>query len=127
MTITNRTFSQGLLVVIRLTGLLFLAAIIVLPGLGPTYAESQADVQMVQPEPEAPAVSHNTWTTGASLPTARMGAAAGTIGPNIYVIGGYNVSSDLGVNEIYNPKKNTWSTGSPDPNPQRICLVCGGE
>ncbi len=82
-----------------------------------------------------PEVTHNTWTTGVPLPTARMGAAAGAVGANIYVIDGYNNSAILGVNEIYNTKKNTWSTGSSDPNPRafvssavvnKILYVFGG-
>jgi hypothetical protein len=63
-------------------------------------------------------VTHNTWTTGTAMPTARMGAAAGVIGAYIYVIDGYTPSAMLGVNEIYNIKKNTWTTGAPDPNPR---------
>jgi len=84
---------------------------------------------------QAPVINHNTWTSGAPLPTARMGAAAGAIGADIYVIDGWNNSSILGVNEIYNPKKNTWTTGASDPNPRawpayavvnKILYVFGG-
>ena len=63
-------------------------------------------------------IVHNSWGTGTAMPTARMGAAAGAIGSDIYVVGGYNVSSFLGVNEIYNREKNTWTTGAADPNPR---------
>jgi N-acetylneuraminic acid mutarotase len=84
---------------------------------------------------QTPAVNHNTWTSGAAMPTARLGAAAGAIGSNIYVVDGHNVSSFLGVNEIYNTKKNTWTTGASDPNPRgfvayamvnKILYVFGG-
>jgi uncharacterized repeat protein (TIGR03803 family) len=65
-------------------------------------------------------IVHNSWRSGTALPTARMGAAAGAIGSDIYVVGGYNVSSFLGINEIYNPGKNTWTTGASDPNPRGL-------
>ena len=75
----------------------------------PLRAQSQSD------QSQAPAVNHNTWTSGAALPTPRMGMAAGAIGQNIYVVGGYDNSSVFGINEIYNIKTNKWTTGAPDP------------
>jgi N-acetylneuraminic acid mutarotase len=83
----------------------------------------------------APEVTHNTWTSGAAMPTARFGAAAAAIGTDIYVVDGYNNSSIVGANEIYNPKKNTWTSGASDPNPRafvsyavvdKILYVFGG-
>ena len=65
---------------------------------------------------QTPEVTHNTWTTGASMPTARMTAAAIAVGTNIHVIDGYTPGGFTGVHEIYNTKKNTWTTGTPDPN-----------
>jgi len=82
-----------------------------------------------------PDLTHNTWTTGAAMPTPRMSAAAIADGTNIYVIGGYNPGGFLGVNEIYSTKKNTWTTGAADPNPRgfaayavvnKILYVFGG-
>lgn len=134
MNFVNRRFGR-FFVFIMLLGLFLLAGIIVLPARGQTnkdLAESQARMD----EAQAPAVNHNTWTTGASMPTPRMGAAAGAIGANIYVVGGTNSSGAiLGVNEVYNPKKNTWKTGASDPNPRswpayavvnKILYVFGG-
>lgn len=64
-------------------------------------------------------IVHNSWSSGAALPTARMGAAAGAIGTDIYVVGGVTAGgSILGINEIYNTQKNTWTTGASDPNPR---------
>src|SRR5271154_3791112 len=97
----------------------------------PMTAAAQAD-PVSKPIPE---VTHNTWTSGAALPTARMGAGAGAIGKYIYVVDGYNNSAVFGVNEIYSPKKNTWTTGAGDPNPRafvasavvnKILYVFGG-
>jgi N-acetylneuraminic acid mutarotase len=64
---------------------------------------------------QSPEVTHNTWTTGTAMPTARMGAAAVAFGKNIYVIGGYYVNDITGVNEIYNTKTHSWTNGAPDP------------
>ena len=91
--------------------------------------------QTDSPTKAEPEVNHNTWTTGTAMPTARMGAAAGAIGKNIYVIGGYYVNDIIGVNEIYNPKTNKWTTGTSDPHPRafvayavvnKILYVIGG-
>src|SRR5271167_3732626 len=83
----------------------------------------------------APAVTHNTWTSGAAMPTARMSAAAVVSGTDIHVIDGYNPGGFTGANEIYNTKKNIWTTGASDPNPRgfvayavvnKILYVFGG-
>ena len=71
-----------------------------------------------QMKAQSPEVTHNTWTSGTAMPTARMGAAAGAVGKDIYVIGGYYVNDITGLNEIYNTKTNTWTTGTSDPNPR---------
>jgi uncharacterized repeat protein (TIGR03803 family) len=63
-------------------------------------------------------IVHDSWRSGAVLPTARMGAAAGAIGSDIYVIGGYTLNGAIGNNDIYNPEKNTWTSGAADPNPR---------
>lgn len=65
----------------------------------------------------APAVNHNTWTSGTAMPTARMGTYVGVIGKNVYVIGGATDSAVVGNNEIYNTKTKTWTTGAPMPTP----------
>jgi hypothetical protein len=63
----------------------------------------------------------NTWSTGADLPTARSFLAVasgrapfGGSGTWIYAIDGVD-SSELNVNEAYNPSKNSWATLAPDP------------
>src|SRR5277367_2809476 len=71
---------------------------------------------------ETPEVTHNTWTTGTSMPTARFGAFAGAVAKNIYVIGGATNSGyqATNVNEIYNTKTNKWTTGAPDPTAREL-------
>ena len=86
MSFVNRRFGK-FFVFFLLISLFLLAGMIALPARGQTYkdlAQSQAELDGTH----APAVTHKTWTTGASMPTARMGPAAGAIGANIYVIGG---------------------------------------
>ncbi|MGA8491377.1 MAG: choice-of-anchor tandem repeat GloVer-containing protein [Terriglobales bacterium] len=63
-------------------------------------------------------IVHNSWRSGTALPTALMGAAAGAIGSEIYVVGGYTLSGAVGNNQIYNPEKNSWTSGAADPNPR---------
>ena len=49
----------------------------------------------------------------------------GVIGSNIYVVGGITApyGTILAVNEIYNTKKKTWTTGAPLPTP--TCYTVG--
>jgi len=61
-------------------------------------------------------VVHNSWSSGANMPTAREGAAVGAIKTKIYVAGGRN-GVFLAVNEIYDTVLNTWTTGAPMPTP----------
>jgi uncharacterized repeat protein (TIGR03803 family) len=63
-------------------------------------------------------IVHNSWRSGTALPTARMGAAAGAIGSDIYVVGGYTLNGAIGNNDIYNPEKNSWTSGAADPDPR---------
>jgi N-acetylneuraminic acid mutarotase len=71
---------------------------------------------------QSPEVTHNTWTAGKPMPTARFGAFAGVIGKDIYVVGGATNSGyqATGVNEIYNTKTNAWTTGAPDPTAREL-------
>lgn len=66
---------------------------------------------------EATAVMHNTWTSGALMPTpvwAPGGAAV--LKGEIYVVGGINSSpAIIADTQIYNVATNAWSTGVPLP------------
>ena len=62
------------------------------------------------------AVSHNTWSSGAAIPTALLVPAVGVLGGQIYLVGGYN-GAPLADTQIYNPATNTWSTTTPLPIP----------
>jgi N-acetylneuraminic acid mutarotase len=57
----------------------------------------------------------NTWTTEASMPTARCCLTASTVNGKIYAIDGNNASSSaLAIVEVYDPVANTWTTATPD-------------
>jgi N-acetylneuraminic acid mutarotase len=67
-----------------------------------------------------PAVSHNTWTSGAAMLTPRVGAAFGVIKGNIYVVTGATSSAIVSNNEIYSIAKNKWTTGAPIPTARYV-------
>lgn len=75
---------------------------------------------------QAPAVAHNTWTSGAAMPTAVMWPFVGVIKGQIYVVGGCTVLAGPGAcsdtggiadAQIYDPATNTWSAGAALPRP----------
>jgi N-acetylneuraminic acid mutarotase len=69
-------------------------------------------------------VTHNTWTSGASMPVSLGFSMAGTLTGHIFVVGGatsiYGNGSVVDT-QVYNPTTNTWSTGVPLPT----ALCCG--
>jgi len=66
----------------------------------------------------------NTWTPKTPMPTARSGVAIAVYQNKIYCIGGTVgngeelVSGFTGVNEVYDPVKNTWETKASMPTPR---------
>lgn len=87
---------------------------------------------------QKPAVSHNTWTSGAPMPRALLAPAAAVLGGRIFVVGGavdWNVTGTTNT-LIYNPALNTWSRGVSLPTPimgavaavvNNVLYVFGGE
>lgn len=99
------------------TGSIFTTAVLAVALVGvalPAAAQTEAVGKQV------PAVTHNTWTSGTPMPTARLGAATGVIKGKVYVVGGASSTTVLNVNEIYDPKKNTWTTGAPMPTARLV-------
>jgi len=71
---------------------------------------------------QAPAVNHNTWTSGAAIPTALWApGGVAVLKGEIYVVGGCTNSGVIADSQIYNPATSAWSTGVPVP-----AAVCGG-
>ncbi|HLW83857.1 MAG TPA: kelch repeat-containing protein [Candidatus Sulfotelmatobacter sp.] len=65
---------------------------------------------------QVPAVSHNTWTSGAPIPTPVVAAASAVLKAEIYVVGGENSASTIVADtQIYNPITNSWSAGASLP------------
>jgi len=59
--------------------------------------------------------TEDSWTTMASMPTARTGVGIGVVGGRIYAIGGQAMSGATDVNEMYDPETNTWTTKTSIP------------
>src|SRR5208282_494147 len=64
---------------------------------------------------QVPAVTHNTWTSGAAMPIATSFEATGVLKGQIYVVGGYTASEAIANTQIYNPATNSWSAGADLP------------
>ncbi|HEY4840748.1 MAG TPA: kelch repeat-containing protein [Terriglobales bacterium] len=65
---------------------------------------------------QSPEVTHNTWTSGAPMPTAVTFAAAAVLKAEIYVVGGENTDNTIIADtQIYDPATNAWSTGVSYP------------
>jgi len=59
-------------------------------------------------------IVHDSWSSGAAMPTAAENSATGVLAGKIYVVGGYTTAPTADV-QIYNPATNTWSTGPSLP------------
>lgn len=65
-------------------------------------------------------VAHDSWTSGAPMPTPRQGVAIGAVGTKVYVVGGATNKAVVSVMEIYNTAKNRWTTGPSMPTPRFV-------
>jgi N-acetylneuraminic acid mutarotase len=64
---------------------------------------------------QSPAVTHNTWTSGAPMPTPLAFSTAAVLKSEVYVVGGNNGGEEAADVQIYNPVTNAWSTGPSYP------------
>lgn len=81
-------------------------------------------------------IVHNSWATGAAMPTPVKSAAVGLANSKIYVVGGVNAAGTVvATNQLYNPATNTWNTAASFPTAiyaaasavvQNILYVIGG-
>lgn len=55
-------------------------------------------------------IVHDSWGSGAAMPTAVYHPATGVLNNQVYVVGGYT-TAPTAVVQIYNPATNTWSAG----------------
>jgi hypothetical protein len=73
-----------------------------------------------------------TWSTVASLPTARSDLAAAAHGGKIYVFGGCRVEEDFSITflddvDVYNPRTDAWSTTPADMPTSRAAMYGVGQ
>lgn len=74
---------------------------------------------LITPSYSGGSESSQTWTTGASMPTARTEVAGAVLDGKIYVIGGYDESGKTtDVVEVYDPLTDRWSRASSLPEPE---------
>lgn len=68
---------------------------------------------------QVPAVTHNTWTSGAAIPTPVWApAGTGVLTNNIYVVGGQTTAGKATKKvQVYDPATDSWSTGVSLPEP----------
>jgi N-acetylneuraminic acid mutarotase len=59
----------------------------------------------------------NSWTSKASIPTARSAFGIAVYQNKIYCLGGYVKGGATGVNEVYDPATDTWETKKAVPTP----------
>ena len=80
---------------------------------------------LITPSYSGGSESSQTWTTGASMPTARTEVAGAVLDGKIYVIGGYDESGKTtDVVEVYDPLTDRWSRASSLPEPEDHAAVC---
>ena len=79
------------------------------------HLSDEVQAQAAPAETEVPSVTHNTWASGAAMPTALAFSTAAVLKNEIYVVGGNNGTANVADVQIYNPVANTWSTGSSYP------------
>ena len=67
---------------------------------------------------EGPAITHNSWSSGAPMPVAlKFPAGTGVIKGKIYVVGGNTANAVIADNQIYDPATSSWSVGAALPSP----------
>ncbi|KZE55705.1 hypothetical protein AV540_26210 [Brevibacillus parabrevis] len=60
-------------------------------------------------------IQGDEWTSKAIMPSVRSKCKAAGANGKLFVIGGYNGSTSVAINEEFNPVTNTWSTKAPMP------------
>ena len=69
----------------------------------------------------------DTWTTRASMPTARSQLAVAVVNGLLYAIGGQSKDEGFRRVEAYDPVSNTWTPRAPLPEPYGRAALAAGE
>jgi hypothetical protein len=76
--------------------------------------DSHVGAARIHEKPQSP----GTWTTKASMPTARSQLAVSVLNGILYAVGGTNDSGVLNTVEAYDPTTDSWTTKTPMPTPR---------
>jgi N-acetylneuraminic acid mutarotase len=94
------------LTIVRIAGLFLLCLVFIFP------------ISVAQTTTTATATTESFWTAGAPMPTPRTEVTAAVLRDDIYVIGGFDESSQVSdIVEVYNITNNTWTKATPLPEP----------
>jgi N-acetylneuraminic acid mutarotase len=94
------------LTIVRIAGLFLLCLVFIFP------------ISVAQTTTAATATTKSFWTAGAPMPTPRTEVTAVVLKGEIYVIGGFDESSQVSdIVEVYNITNNTWTKAAPLPEP----------
>jgi len=94
------------LTIVRISGLFLLWLVFIFP------------ISVAQTTTTATAITESFWTAGAPMPTPRTEVTAAVLRDDIYVIGGFDESSQVTeIVEVYNITNNTWTKAAPLPEP----------
>lgn len=93
-------------------------------------AISSSFVGSIPPATQVYDPATDTWSTTAADPDAAIGGAAAVLDGKLYVVGGYNLASQVGATvSVFDPKTDTWSTAASYPAPvfAESCGAIDGE
>jgi N-acetylneuraminic acid mutarotase len=91
-----------------INGKLYVAGGLTFYSDGATHRRAWAELDVYHP-------ATNTWTTEASMPTARYGAVGGVMDGKLYVAGGWAGVTPVSTLEVYDPVANTWAARTDMP------------
>lgn len=76
------------------------------------YVEDRGALEVYDP-------ATNKWTLKAQMPSARIGVAAAAVNNKLYVVGGFNGTTQVGRVDVYDPATNTWTQKASIPRIER--------
>ena len=114
----NCVRQQGKTVRMAASALTILTLFVLAAGAAPLPPQAQTEAE--------PAVTHNTWTSAAPMPTPVYFPATGVLKNEIYVVGGNDGTGNVADVQVYNPVANTWSAGVSFPTTSATAAAAAG-